>query len=128
MLTEVVVAIDGLSAEVAHESPAPARHAVAPLGLDQPHAAFVTLPDTGGGHLLLAGGHMEQDGGYLTIQSCHTKTMKGSVILLELQPKVYLFIFIFLKDLLTHTYKPPRVPSSGRVLDRQAADIAKLGR
>lgn len=53
MLTEVVVAGDGLPAEVAHEAPAPARHPVAALRLDQACAALDTLPHTSCCHAFL---------------------------------------------------------------------------
>lgn len=46
VLTEVVVAGDGLPAEVAHEAPAPARHPVASLRLDQACPALDALPHT----------------------------------------------------------------------------------
>lgn len=54
MLAEVVVAVDRLPAEVAHESAAATRHSVAALGFDQTCGTLVALPDAGGGHLLLA--------------------------------------------------------------------------
>lgn len=53
VLAEVVVAGDGLSAEVAHEAAAAARHAVAALRLDQPHPALDALPHPGRRHALL---------------------------------------------------------------------------
>lgn len=53
VLTEVVVAGDGLPAEVAHEAPAPARHPVAALRLDQACAALDTLPHTSCCHAFL---------------------------------------------------------------------------
>lgn len=54
VLAEVVVAGDGVSAEVAHEAAAAARHAVAALRLDQPHPALDALPHSGRRHALLA--------------------------------------------------------------------------
>lgn len=54
VLTEVVVAGDGLPAEVAHEAPAPARHSVAALRLDQARPALDALPHTSCRHALLA--------------------------------------------------------------------------
>lgn len=56
VLAEVVVAGDGLPAEVAHEAAAAAGHAVAALRLDQAGAAFDALPDTCRRHALLAAG------------------------------------------------------------------------
>lgn len=53
MLAEVVVARDGLSAEVAHEAAAAARHPVAALRLDQARPALHTLPHPGCRHSLL---------------------------------------------------------------------------
>lgn len=54
MLAEVVVAVDRLPAEVAHEGAAATRHSVAALGLHQTRGTLVALPDAGSGHLLLA--------------------------------------------------------------------------
>lgn len=54
VLAEVVVAGDGLSAEVAHEAPAAARHPVAALRLDQARPALHTLPHPSCRHALLA--------------------------------------------------------------------------
>lgn len=58
MLAEVVVAGDGLAAQVAHEAAAAARHAVAALGLDQARPALDALPHSSRRHALLtaAGG------------------------------------------------------------------------
>ena len=53
MLAEVVVASDGLSAEVAHEAAAAARHPVAALRLDQARPALDTLPHPSRRHALL---------------------------------------------------------------------------
>lgn len=53
MLAEVVVTSDGLSAEVAHEAAAPARHPVAALRLDQACATLDTLPHPSCRHALL---------------------------------------------------------------------------
>lgn len=53
VLAEVVVAVDRLPAEVAHEGAAAARHSVAALGLDQARGTLVALPDAGSRHLLL---------------------------------------------------------------------------
>lgn len=57
MLAEVVVASDGLSAEVAHEAAAAARHPVAALRLDQARPALDTLPHPSCRHTLLAAAH-----------------------------------------------------------------------
>lgn len=54
MLAEVVVARDGLSAEVAHEAAAAARHPVAALRLDQARPALDALPHPSCRHALLA--------------------------------------------------------------------------
>lgn len=54
VLAEVVVASDGLSAEVAHEAAAAARHPVAALRLDQARPALDTLPHPSCRHALLA--------------------------------------------------------------------------
>lgn len=54
VLAEVVVAVDGGSAEVAHLGATAARHAVAAFGLDQARRALVALPNAGRGHLLFA--------------------------------------------------------------------------
>lgn len=56
VLAEVVVAGDGLPAEVAHEAAAAAGHAVASLRFDQAGAAFDAFPDTRRRHALLAAG------------------------------------------------------------------------
>lgn len=53
MLAEVVVAVDGLAAEVAHEGAAPARHSVAAFGLDETCRTLMALPDAGRRHPLL---------------------------------------------------------------------------
>ena len=53
-MTEVVVACDWLAAQVAHEGPAAARHAVTALRLHQPRPALHTLPDARRCHPLLA--------------------------------------------------------------------------
>lgn len=53
VLAEVVVARDGLSAEVTHEAAAAARHPVAALRLDQARPALDTLPHPGCRHSLL---------------------------------------------------------------------------
>lgn len=57
VLAEVVVAGDGLSAEVAHEAAAAARHPVAALRLDQARPALNTLPHSSCRHTLLTAGH-----------------------------------------------------------------------
>lgn len=57
MLAEVVVAIDGLAAEVAHESATAARHSVAALRLDETRSTLMALPDTGCGHPFLTAAH-----------------------------------------------------------------------
>lgn len=54
VLAEVVVTVDGLSAEVAHEAAAPARHPVAAPRLDQSRPALDALPHPGRRHALLA--------------------------------------------------------------------------
>lgn len=54
MLAEVVVAVDGSAAQVAHLGAAAARHAVTALRLDQPRATLVAFPDPGSCHLLLS--------------------------------------------------------------------------
>lgn len=54
MLAEVVVAGDGLSAEVAHEAAAAARHPVAALRFDQARPALDALPHPSCRHALLA--------------------------------------------------------------------------
>ena len=54
MLAEVVVAGDGLSAEVAHEAAAAARHPVAALRFDQTRPALDALPHPRCRHALLA--------------------------------------------------------------------------
>lgn len=53
MLAEVVVAGDGLSAEVAHEAAAAARHPVAALRFDQARPALDALPHPSCRHALL---------------------------------------------------------------------------
>lgn len=53
VLAEVVVAGDGLPAQVAHAAAAAARHAVAAARLDQPRAALGALPDPRRRHALL---------------------------------------------------------------------------
>lgn len=55
MLAEVVVTVNRVPAEVAHEGAAAARHPVAALGLHQACGTLVALPDTGSGHLFLTG-------------------------------------------------------------------------
>lgn len=57
VLAEVVVAGDGLSAEVTHEAAAATRHAVAALRLDQPRPALHTLPHPSCRHTLLTAAH-----------------------------------------------------------------------
>lgn len=54
VLAEVVVTRDGLSAEVAHEAAAPARHSVAALRLDEAGPALDALPHPSCCHSLLA--------------------------------------------------------------------------
>lgn len=54
VLAEVVVARDGLPAQVAHEAAAAARHPVAALRLHQARPALHTLPDPRRRHPLLA--------------------------------------------------------------------------
>lgn len=54
VLAEVVVTGDGLSAEVAHEAAAPARHSVAALRLDEAGPALDALPHPSCCHSLLA--------------------------------------------------------------------------
>lgn len=54
MLAEVVVTSDGLSAEVAHEAAAPARHSVASLRLDQACPTLDALSHPSCCHTLLA--------------------------------------------------------------------------
>lgn len=53
MLAEVVVAGDGLPAEVTHEAAAPTRHPVAALGLDQTRPTLDTLPHSSRRHSFL---------------------------------------------------------------------------
>ncbi len=53
VLAEVVVASDGLSAEVTHEAAAAARHSVAALRLDQASTALDALPHPSCRHPLL---------------------------------------------------------------------------
>lgn len=53
VLAEVVVAVDGVAAEVAHEGAAAARHSVAALRLDEPRRTLMALPDAGRRHPLL---------------------------------------------------------------------------
>lgn len=55
MLAEVVVAVNRLPAEVAHEGAAATRHPVTALRLHQTCGTLVALPDTGSGHLFLTG-------------------------------------------------------------------------
>lgn len=54
MLAEVVVAVDGSPAQVAHLGAAAARHAVTALRLDQPRPTLVAFPNPGSCHLLLS--------------------------------------------------------------------------
>lgn len=54
MLAKVVVAGDGLSAEVAHEAATPTGHPVAALGLHQARPAFDALSHPSRCHPLLA--------------------------------------------------------------------------
>lgn len=54
MLAEVVIAGDGLSAEVAHEAAAAARHPVAALRFDQARPTLDALPHPSCCHALLA--------------------------------------------------------------------------
>lgn len=70
MLAEVVVAVDGLSAEVAHEAAAAARHSVAALRFDQAHPALHALPHPSRRHALLAATQEGDTGneGYLNIE------------------------------------------------------------
>lgn len=66
VLTEVVVAGDGLPAEVAHEAPAPARHPVAALRLDQARAALDALPHARCCHAFLAATQEQRKKGRMT--------------------------------------------------------------
>lgn len=54
VLAEVVVPINGGSAEVAHLGATAARHAVAAFGFDQAGGALVALSDAGRCHLLFS--------------------------------------------------------------------------
>lgn len=54
VLAEVVVAGDKLAAEIAHGAATATQQTVASFGLDQAGGALDTLPDSGGGHSLLA--------------------------------------------------------------------------
>lgn len=54
VLAEVVVAGDKLAAEIAHGAATAAQQTVASFRLDQAGGALDTLPDSGGGHSLLA--------------------------------------------------------------------------
>lgn len=53
MLAEMVIAVDGNSAEVAHLGPAAAGHAVAALGLDEAGSALVAFSNASSSHFLL---------------------------------------------------------------------------
>ena len=50
VLAEVVVAIDGHAAEVAHLGTAAAGHAVAAFGFDEAGPTLVAFPNAGGSH------------------------------------------------------------------------------
>lgn len=65
VLAEVVVARDGLSAQVAHEAAAAARHPVAALRLHQARPALHALPDPGCRHALLAAAQRGEPPHYL---------------------------------------------------------------
>lgn len=88
MLAEVVVAVDGLPAEVAHEGAAAARHSVAAFRLDETRRTVMALPDAGRRHPLLAAAqdintstceftqHQEQDHRQIISDQCDNRLLR----------------------------------------------------
>lgn len=70
MLAEVVVAVDGSPAEVAHLGAAAARHAVTALRLNQARPTLVAFPNPGSCHLLLSARRGRISKGVFALTSC----------------------------------------------------------